>query len=199
MLAHWLALNARSFLIAAASDKLQLLLEYCLGDVLDDDAESVLQLVGLPLLPLGDGSVGTIQAAAPGGKHGKAEQGSGAALQCRLVMVAGIRLFELQQHAALLWQCLGNANLWPSTRRYDQTKKLLLRSLLPAGTYYTASEEDIRLFPTQSHQLIAMPARSALAGRLATIAGTGKLNVKRLGAGDLAAALLLQALPPGWR
>jgi len=68
-----------------------------------------------------------------------------------------------------------------------------------AGTYYTASEEDVRLFPTQSHQLIAMPAGSALGDRLATIAGTGKLNIKRLGAGDLAAALLLQALPPGWR
>jgi hypothetical protein len=29
--------------------------------VLDDDADSVVQLAGLPLLPLGDGSVGTIE------------------------------------------------------------------------------------------------------------------------------------------
>lgn len=68
-----------------------------------------------------------------------------------------------------------------------------------AGTYYTASEEDIRLFPAQSNRLIAMPVGSPLGGRLAAIAGTGMLNVKRLGAGDLAAALLLQALPPGWK
>lgn len=40
---------------------LRLLLEYCLADVLDDDAESVRQLAYLPLLPLGDGSVGTIR------------------------------------------------------------------------------------------------------------------------------------------
>ncbi len=65
--------------------------------------------------------------------------------------------------------------------------------------YYTASEEDIRLFPSQSHQLIAIPATSALGCRLAAIAGSGKLNIKQLSAGDLAAALLLEALPPGWR
>ena len=57
--------------------KLQLLLEHCLGDVLDDDAESVAQLAGLPLLPLGDGSVGTIQLV-PNGKRAGAEQGAGA-------------------------------------------------------------------------------------------------------------------------
>ena len=72
-------------------------------------------------------------------------------------------------------------------------------SFCAAGIYYTASEEDIRLFPSQSHQLIAIPTTSALGGRLAAIAGTGNVNIKQLSAGDLAAALLLQALPPGWR
>jgi len=72
---YWLTLVLRCLPVAAASDKIQLLLDYCLGDVLDDDPDSVLQLVGLPLLPLGDGSVGTMQAAAPSGKHEKAEQG----------------------------------------------------------------------------------------------------------------------------
>ena len=62
---------------AAESRKIQLLMEYCLGDVLDDDADSVMQLVGLPLLPLGDGSVGTIQLA-PSGKHAGADQGANA-------------------------------------------------------------------------------------------------------------------------
>lgn len=43
------------------SAAVRLLLEYCLADVLDDDGESVRQLAYLPLLPLGDGSVGTIR------------------------------------------------------------------------------------------------------------------------------------------
>ena len=99
-------LSQTSVLVAAASDKLQLLLDYCLGDVLDDDAESVLQLVGLPLLPLGDGSVGTIQAAAPSsGKHGKAEQGRSTAepssLGCSLMPVLGYRSCVASPSSAL--------------------------------------------------------------------------------------------------
>ena len=39
-------------------------------------------------------------------------------------------------------------------------------------------------FPSQSHQLIAIPATSALGGRLADIAGSGTLNIKQLSAGD---------------
>ena len=76
---------------------------------------------------------------------------------------------------------------------------LISRCVVAAGVYYTASQEDIRLFPTQSHQLIAIPTTTGLGARLAVIAGTGKMNIKRLSPGDLAAALLLQTLPPGWR
>ena len=77
--------------------------------------------------------------------------------------------------------------------------ELISRCVVAAGVYYTASEEDIRLFPTQSHQLIAIPTTTGLGARLAVIAGTGKMNIKRLSPGDLVAELLLQTLPPGWR
>lgn len=57
----------------------------------------------------------------------------------------------------------------------------------------------MHLFASQRHQLVALPVSSPLGARLATIAGTGVLNVRAPGPGDLAAALLLQALPPNWR
>ena len=71
-----LACDRQHGLLLCAGDAgaLQLLLEYCLGDVLDTDADSVAQLAGLPLLPLGDGSVGTIQHLR-GGENSGTEQG----------------------------------------------------------------------------------------------------------------------------
>lgn len=68
-----------------------------------------------------------------------------------------------------------------------------------ADAYYIATEEDLQLFPKQRHQMVALPASSPLGARLATIARTGVLNVRALAPGDLAAALLLRALPSSWR
>lgn len=48
---------------AEAQAAAPLLLAQCMGDVLDDDAESVAQLSGLPLAPLADGRRGTLQLA----------------------------------------------------------------------------------------------------------------------------------------
>ena len=69
----------------------------------------------------------------------------------------------------------------------------------PADAYYIASEEDMHLFTSQRNQLVALPVTSPLGARLATIAGTGVLNVRAPSPGDLAASLLLRALPPNWR
>ena len=57
----------------------------------------------------------------------------------------------------------------------------------------------MHLFPSQRHQLVTLPIGSPLGSRLATIGRTCVLNVRAPGPGDLAAVLLLQALPPNWR
>ena len=68
-----------------------------------------------------------------------------------------------------------------------------------ADAYFIATEDDMQLFATQRHQLVSLHVDSPLGARLATIARTGVLNVRALAPGDLAAALLLQTLPPNWR
>lgn len=53
--------SQRSSLCAVLAGDLRLLLDYCLGDVLDNDEESAHQLKDLKLLSLGDETVGTMR------------------------------------------------------------------------------------------------------------------------------------------
>lgn len=52
--------------LAANRPRTMALLTYCLSDIDDSDEDSVKQLVGLPLVPLADGSLGTIEYNEPG-------------------------------------------------------------------------------------------------------------------------------------